>query len=361
LGKPAEHRRRLIEDIAQTTPEITEHRIPRHWCSKCKKMVEPPVPEALPGATFGHRLVALSAWLHYGLGVTLSQILSVFCYHLQFQLSRGGLMTAWHKLAALLQGWYLEIEEDIKASGVLHADETGWRLNGKSIWLWCFTSKQATYYMFDRSRGSPALSNFFKETFDGILVTDFWSAYRRVSCFDHQACLAHLFRELGKVGERNDSAEWTALANKLGRLLRDAIRLSKRDDLSDERFVAKRNRLVKRLENLLDWPCQDRDVQRLIKRLVRYRDSLLTFLYEENLPYDNNHAEREIRPAVIIRKNSQGNRSQKGANTQAILMSVYRTLKLRGHDPLDTVVSALRTYVTTGIMPSLPDDKHSDG
>ena len=72
------------------------------------------------------------------------------------------------------------------------------------------------------------------------------------------------------------------------------------------------------------------------------------------MPFDNNHAERAIRPAVIIRKNSQSNRSQRGAETQAILMSVYRTLKQRGHSPLDTIQEALKTYLITGHLPTPP-------
>ncbi|KAB2958299.1 MAG: IS66 family transposase, partial [Candidatus Methylomirabilis oxygeniifera] len=51
---------------------------------------------------------------------------------------------------------------------------------------------------------------------------------------------------------------------------------------------------------------------------------------------------------MIIRKNSLSNRSQQGAATQAILMSVYRTLKLRGHDPIRTIVAALRTCLQAG-------------
>jgi transposase len=61
-----------------------------------------------------------------------------------------------------------------------------------------------------------------------------------------------------------------------------------------------------------------------------------------------------IRPAVILRKNSQSNRSDRGARTQAVLMSVYRTLRLRGHDPLRTIADALRTYLQTGQLPPLP-------
>jgi len=72
------------------------------------------------------------------------------------------------------------------------------------------------------------------------------------------------------------------------------------------------------------------------------------------VPFENNFAERQIRPAVILRKNSQSNRSERGAATQAVLMSVYRRLKLRSHNPTKTIAEALKAYLTTGQLPPLP-------
>ena len=69
---------------------------------------------------------------------------------------------------------------------------------------------------------------------------------------------------------------------------------------------------------------------------------------------DNNRAEREIRPAVIARKNSFHNMSGRGARTQSILMSVYRTLKLRRHDPIETIDDALALHIASGRLPTLP-------
>jgi transposase len=354
LADPSAHRFRLIEDIPETEPEVTEHRIPRQWCPGCEKLVEPPVTDAMPGARFGHRLVALSAWLHYGLGTTLSQIIEVLGHHAQFALSQGGLMHAWGRLAEVFSAWYAQIEAEAKESGVLHADETGWRVNGKTHWLWCFSTSRVTYYQIDRSRGSPALSKFFTTAFDGVLVTDFWAAYNAVDCAARQACLPHLFRELDQTDENDGTEAWAAFSKQLKRLLRDAMRLGKRDGLPDDRFASRRARLDSRLVALFDAPTENTNVRRLQKRLRRYQDALFTFLDHPEVPSDNNHAEREIRPAVIMRKNILGNRSDNGAGVQAILMSVYRTLKLRGHDPLDTIVAALREYVRNGSLPPLP-------
>ena len=99
----------------------------------------------------------------------------------------------------------------------------------------------------------------------------------------------------------------------------------------------------------------DADARRLTKRLCRYGEYIFTFLDYDYVPYDNNFAERQIRPAVILRKNSQSNRSDRGAATQTVLMSVYRTLRLRGHNPTETIANALRAYLTTGQLPPLPD------
>ena len=99
LKAATERRFRLIEEIAETQPEVTEHGIPRQWCPTCRKPVEPPVVDALPGARFGHRVTTLSAWLHYGLGVTISQVVEVFDRAMHFKVSKGGLVDAWEPLA----------------------------------------------------------------------------------------------------------------------------------------------------------------------------------------------------------------------------------------------------------------------
>jgi transposase len=88
---------------------------------------------------------------------------------------------------------------------------------------------------------------------------------------------------------------------------------------------------------------------------------LFTFLDQEGVPFDNNHAERSIRPAVLLRKNSYGNRSQRGADCQAVLMSVFRTLKQRGHDPIRTIINAIEQFILTRQLPPLPSKTTSDG
>ena len=356
LKRCGQTRRRYTEDIpANIQPVVTEHTIHRDWCARCGKHVEAVVPDALPGAILGNRVLVLSSWLHYGLGNTLSQIVEVFGHHLQLSLTPGGLVQMWHRLADLLDGWYQQIQTEGLDAAVLHADETGWRVNGKTHWLWCFSTPDLTVYIIDRSRGSPALKKFFKQEFGGTLVTDFWGAYNAVVCSKRQTCLVHLLRDLEYVETyRRVDQDWPAFAKKLRRLLGDAVRLWKRDPVSASEQASRRTRLDLRLAKLIESQWEHTDARRLIKRLRRHRNDLFTFLDQPGVPFDNNHAERAIRPAVIIRKNSQSNRSQRGANTQALLMSIYRTLKQRGHPPIETITTAIQTYLSTGQLPLLP-------
>ncbi len=356
LNRCKETRTRYTEDIPDIEPEVTEHTIHRDWCPKCRKKVEPTVTEALPGANLGNRVLVLSAWLHYALGNTLSQIVEVFNFHLQMKVTEGGLVQMWYRLQAILFGWYEQIQREALNSAVLFADETSWRVVGKTYWLWCFATQDVTYYMIDRSRGSPALMKFFIQEFGGTLVSDFWGPYNAVVCAFRQKCLAHLFRELEHTEKyKSPGEDWPEFAKKLRRLLGDAIRLwRRREELSAETYASRRDRIHGRLAELIETPWEDSNAKRLIKRFRRHQDELFTFLDQEGVPFDNNHAERSIRPAVIIRKNSHGNRSQKGADCQAVLMSVFRTLKQRGHDPIRTVTAALAEYLATGKLPPLP-------
>ena len=136
-------------------------------------------------------------------------------------------------------------------------------------------------------------------------------------------------------------------------MLGDAIRLWKRAGVPEAEYASKRSRLSLRLGGLIEADWHNADAGRLVKRLRRHRDDLFTFLDIPGVPFDNNHAERAFRPAVIIRKNSYANRSDRGANTQAVLMSIYRTLKQRGHHPIQSITQGhycpvISQIITTG-------------
>lgn len=346
LGHPIKTYKRYVEDIPPIQkPEVTEHTLHGAWCSRCKKVVFPTLTDALPNAMIGLRLVVFTAWLHYLVGVSVNNIVKILSVVCRFKLSAGGLTQAWMNLAHLLEPDYRRIGESISRSGVLNADETGWRLNGITHWLWCFTTKTLCYYLITRSRGSPVIREVLGSMFRGILICDFWGAYNKITALAKQRCFYHLFTELVKVDKTNPSPTWKAFRKMLLRLLKDAIRLSqRRADLSKETYDRLKSRLYHRLEDILSaHHIGDKDIKRLLKRLKRHKEEMFTFLEHENVSPYNNHAEQQMRKPVLTRKVSQQNRSEQGAKAQAILMSLFRTAELQGQNPIEMVLSQAKS------------------
>lgn len=346
-GKAAcETRSRYIEDLPQTRSVVVEHRIYRYYCRGCDKIVEAPVTAALPNATIGLRTLVFAAWLHYGLGIAVIKVTRILNVAAQFKVTASGLLQAWQRLAEILKSVYAEIGAEAQASAVLHADETGWRVNGETHWLHCLCNQALAYFGIERSRGSPAIIKLLGEFFRGILISDFWGGYNFIHAFAKQKCLVHLMRELVKTSLTNSAGEWCAFAKKLTRLLRDAIRLKSRAEKLAPQVVEKRKaRLHTRLQELLRGAYCDKDCGRLVKRLRRHQNELFTFLDHAEVEWHNNRAERQLRPAVVARKNSGGNHSDRGAETQAVLMTIFFTLGLRGHDVVTTVVKMVEEYL----------------
>ena len=357
LRRTGETRERLSEDIPENLKSVvTNDVIHRDYCPKCQKRVEPKLPDVLPNCQLGNRTLVFSALLHYSQGLTISQIVDTFNFHLRMKLTPGGLVQMWHRLADLLFAWYEEIHRDCLASAKLHADETGWRVNGQTHWLWCFAGVDSTFYMIDRSRGSPALSKFFVEHFEGVLITDFWSPYDAISCADQQKCWPHLLRDLAEVDKKHsDHPEWKSFSRRLVSVYRQAKRLhAQREEILEDEYDLEIVRLENRLARLGSESWEHADARRLAKRLAKYSPQLLSFLWYDDVPMDNNAGERAIRPAVMIRKNSYANGSEQGAFTQSVLMTIFRTLRQRGLQPLDEILAALSQSNQTGNLPQLP-------
>ncbi len=356
LGEPCGKHSQIVEDIPPVQPIITQHDVYEYNCSPCGTKVVAPMTEALPKATLGLRLTLLSAFLHYALGMTTRNIcawLRTFC---QFQVTPGGLVLNWQRLAELLIPIYEELEKAARLSAVLNVDESGWRIGGRTAWIWCFTSKTLAYYVLTPSRAGPVVKKVLGSLFKGILVTDFFGAYNRIKAFAKQKCVVHLLREIKQVSLRNQSKEWKLFARRLKRLMHEALKLVvARDKVSTATYEKRVANLHIRLADIFGRSYRDKDCERLAKRLAKHSEELLVFLLHPDVPADNNHAERQIRFAVVMRKNSYGNRSKRGAQAQAILMSIFRTCQLRGIDPIAFLAASVADAIQCGTPLPIPE------
>lgn len=154
------------------------------------------------------------------------------------------------------------------------------------------------------------------EAFCGTLVSDFYSAYGAVVAGRKQKCLAHLLRGI-EYGVEAEAGE-EDFSVRLKALLQEAMGLGKRrEDWGETEYQQAVQGLEERLDEMLRGEVQTEWNRKLQKRLLKHRKELFVFLYDAEVPADNNGAERGIRHLVIHRKISNGSRSEGGPKTSA--------------------------------------------
>ena len=239
---------------------------------------------------------------------------------------------------------YEELIKSLKRSDFIHADETGWKVDGESRWLWKFSTKKVSVTHIDHSRGQKVVDKILGNDYDGVLISDFLSAYNKITTKAKQRCLIHLLRDLKKVIEYwQTDLVVLRYCERLKEILERAIELHK-EYVGKEwcrKYYLKRKRIVSQLQDFYFPDPNKRILKRFAKRLTRHKHELFTFLFEKDVDYHNNHAEQQIRPDVIFRKVTFGNRSEKGVENHNVLASILQTAKLNNLAPLETLKAIL--------------------
>jgi hypothetical protein len=262
-----------------------------------------------------------------------------------------------------LEGQYHRLKLSLRMAGVVHADETGLRINGRNGYIWTLTNADHTLYHVDRSRGGRVIAGLLGKGFGsdgkGTLVSDFYGAYQQFAG-PQQKCLAHLLRELKDSAITRPELQGHSFFKKCKRLIKEMLKLKeRRKRLKRSEYVHRVELLEKRLAKLGQGQWDDVDADRLAARLRKYGGQLTTFLHKAEVDGTNNAAERALRPAVVMRKITGGNRSEAGAQAWAILASVMRTAQQQGRDVVATIQELLKaewageeaTLLTELLMP----------
>jgi transposase-like protein len=333
LQKRRQHRR-IVEDLVPSSVETTCYHTHSGYCPGCRKRIESKAPEQPPAANVPHgqlgiNALASGAILRVRHRLPFRQIAQLMKDMPGLSISAGGLVKQLKRLSRWLDEKYQELIRQMRASPHVHADETGWRIDGKNFWLWAFTDPTFTLYHVDESRGGKVPLKLLGKAFGGTVIADFYSAYDRLNG-NKQRCLTHLMREIKETAEKSPGFADTPLSRKLLRWCKQALRLKKRwDELSDPQYEMKASRLEDRLDAIVQIKSEHPDARRLTKRLTRYRSELTRFLWDQKLDGTNNAAERALRPAVVMRKITGGSRSEHAARAWAKIASLLRTADQR--------------------------------
>ena len=334
-------------DLPEPKPLVTRFRVPVARCPACYRRVQGRHPEQTSNALgaaavqFGPRLLGFAADLKHRVGTPFRKAAAVLTTLTGLAVSAAALVRGSQRLARLARPSYEALAEAARHSAVQHVDETGWKIGGRSAWLWVFADAHATLYRIRHSRGHEVVVEVLGEDYAGVLVSDCFLAYDPLN-FTKSKCTAHLLKRCSEV-EQGKTRGAVRFSRRVAALLRKAMALKRRrGTMGDHGYAVLRGKIRAELDRLLAGKYTDPDNARLAKLLRKHRGSVLGFLDHDEVEATNNLAEREVRPAVIARKVSAGNRSASGAEAHAVLASVLRTLSRQGRPILEGLTALLR-------------------
>lgn len=296
-------------------------------------------------AMLGPRAVALATQLNKELGLSPQKTARALA-QFGIQITPGGVVQAIARQARRLEPTYQALALAVRQSSAVAPDETGWRVQARKRWLWAFVGDDGVTVYLIGGRGYEDACQILGEDFAGVLERDGWAPYRSFTHARHQTCYAHLLKRTGEMIEDSIAGQ-ARVPHAARRILKDALALRAgrdaavdEDDVIDaEEYGLKVTELSQRTDKLLQTNPTHAPNRRLLGHLRNERQHMFTFLEQPGVQATNWRAEQALRPAIVNRKNWGGNRTDAGAHTQVIAMSVIRTARQQQVDPIELMAA----------------------
>jgi hypothetical protein len=334
VGGSVKRTREVIE-LSPSPVQIIQHVYLERRCPLCGKRWVPKADlaeQVLGKGRLGIELLCLLATLREEGRLPIRVIQWYLGAVHQLQLSVGAIVAACQTVANRGRKALEEIRDQVRASPVVHADETGWRENGHNGYVWTWSTRTERFFTHG-TREKGMVDQALGEEFRGVLVSDFYAAYHHYDGWK-QRCWAHLLMDIHELRELYpDDASVQQWATELHDLFVEARAFShpNRDERRTARWKFERRALAICTPYADDPSAAQR---RLSARINRHIKELFVFVSEPEVPADNNAAERSLRHLVTSRKISGGTRSSAGTATKMALSSLFGTWRARGLNPL---------------------------
>ena len=349
---------RQVLDLPEIRLHAVEYRAQVKICPTCQHREQAIFPDHVPGQVqYGPRIHGLAVYLNAVHFVPLKRTANILEALCGAKLSDGTIALSLNVAAGRLAAFETELKAALLNEPVLHADETGSKVNGTLAWIHVVSCKQLTLYGHHAQRGYAALKDIdVLPRFQGTLIHDAWSSYFQLSA-QHALCNAHLLREWRYLAEGHGQT-W---AGELRSAMQLVYHENKAGTLTSEgkaAFLGRFNALVQAGLDAnpaaLPVPGQRGRVRQtqgrnLALRCQRHREAILRFLHDEGVPFDNNQAERDIRMTCVKRKVSGSFRSTEGGMNFCRIRSYTSTLYKQGMNIWHGLVSIFRNDV---LMPN---------
>lgn len=329
--------KRQVIDIPFIQPEYTEHRVFKRRCT-CGYITKSDFPvEANASISYGSNVESLIGYWHSRQYIPFDRMREVFHDVFSLPVSEGGIHHILKRLVRKAKPAYALIKERLETSKAVGADETGVKVNGKKHWYWTWQNNKLTYITVSPNRGIQTIEqNFPKGLPNSVLIHDCWKSHFRTQAISHQLCIAHLTRELNYLAEKYKE-DWP---KRFKDLLNKATELKKRMAITSyHQTYQPRSHIEDQLVKMLKESVNEKhkELVSFKKRMEKYRDYIMTFLYHPEVPPDNNGSERAIRNVKVKQKISGQFKSINGAEQFGVLRSITDTAIKNGQNVLNAL------------------------
>jgi len=353
--EPTGYERRQVFDLPPLKIEVTEHRAEIKCCD-CGCENRGSFPEQVTQPTqYGPGIKSFEVYLSQYQLLPYERTQELFQDLFEHRLSQGSLVNTNNVCYTALEPVEKAIQEALVKSPQVHFDETGCRIEGKLHWLHVASTSMLTYYGPHAKRGSAAMDDMgILPRFEGTAIHDCLSSYFKYEQCSHSLCNVHHLRELAFVHERFGQGWAKQMADLLletkelidGRrptapnLTRKEIKKIEKDykKIVQEGFAANPE-LPRDEETNKRGPKRKTKPQKLLHRLNTRRREALAFMYDFDVPFDNNQAERDVRMTKVKAKISGTFRSQQGAKAFCRVRGYISTMKKQSVNVLQALKS----------------------
>lgn len=311
---------------------VTEYRHATAWCPACQKDVRSEDGGILLDAPIGPNVKAAALYLRHELHLPLRKITTLMSTLFGIDFVPASIQGFEKKARENGDEAYRDLRKILRNTDCVHADETHWREDGKSAYVFYAGGEEVALFHINPSRSGEAAQVLLGKHLDAVLVTDAYAGYNGIEVKARQSCLAHLVRKATEVAEeigrmkKPDKSSLRFCVN-----IRQLFALACRMKVPGTPCKRKQleTRLLRSLDLLCERPLDHAKAETLRKRFLpgaRERGEVFTCIRHGTAP-TNNQAERSLRPLVIFRKVCMGTRSKMGSENIAVFSSLIETAR----------------------------------
>ncbi len=346
--------KRQVFDIPPTDLEVTEHQIEIKQCPDCDHINKAEFPEDVTAPIqYGPRIKATAVYLKGYQLLPLERTAELFNDLFSCGLSEGTLDNIINDASQRLEKPVEQIKEQIQETSLAHFDETGISVMAKRHWLHAASTENLTYYEVHAKRGVEAMDDIgILPNFYGRAIHDFWKPYLTYDNCQHGLCNAHHLRELIFLYEEQKQ-NWAK--NMIDCLLDIKKAVDEIKDTRNSLIKEQLRKFERRYQRILNKgyaanPSENRPpgpkkrgqlkkskARNLLERLDKHREKALAFMYDFNVPFDNNLVERDVRMAKVQQKISGTFRSETGAKAFCRIRSYISTIRKNSLNVLEAI------------------------